>query len=223
MAIVFHSSMLRFHTIFFLVLLLVGFCRQLVAVPKDHPWQKVSRPEKLWSAVHPFKAGKVYRCGQRARIVTDSLQRAGVISDADGGQLDAFRHAYWMALMITEGLSARTARKVGEKHEKGNYLGFRKGEIEDSVRADSMATVMDLRNNEKGIETGKEFMAGNKNVSLIQLLINRIWNGELFILKKDAARNYLDCENKLITVSSYAGKWYIPKCLVKSNEIAVKH
>lgn len=223
MATEFHTRSSSFYMKFILALLLVAFCRQLVAGGTYKPWQKISRPEKLWSVAHPFKAKKVYRCGLRAKHVTDSLRRAGVMTDADGGQLDAFRHAYWMALMITEGLPERSVRTVGEKHEKGNYLGFRKGELEDSSRADSMATVMDLRNNEKGIETGKQFITGNKSLSLIQLLINRIWNGELFILKKDVTGRYLDCENKPITVSAYAGKWFIPKCLVKSNEIAVKH
>lgn len=201
------------------ILLLVAFGEQLVARPTTH----ISRPEKVWSIFHPFKARKVYRCAVRARFVTDSLEKAGVMSDKNGGQLDAFRHAYWMALLIQSGLSEKTARKVGENHERGNYLDWKRGQPEDSARADSMSSVMDLRNNESGIQIGKDFATGDKKVPLIDLVIAQIWDGKLSILKKDANGNYMDCSNQRIDIAAYKSRWYVPKCLVKSNEIVVAH
>lgn len=207
----------------FLVLLVVCFAQQLVACPKDKPWKRTSRPEKIWAACHPFKAKKVMRCAQRARFVTDSLEKAGVLSDKNGGQLDAFRHAYWMALIIENGLPERVARKVGEKHEKGNYLDFKKGKLEDSIRPDSMSCVMDLKNNEMGISIGKDFVSGDKSVTLIRLVIMKIWDGKLFILRKDASGKYLDCNDDELDMEKYKGQWNIPKCLVGSDKIVVKH
>src|ERR1044071_8372372 len=101
-----------------LILLLVASAQQVVAGSFRH----LSRPEKVWSVFHPFKARKAYHCAVRARFVTDSLEQAGVMSDKNGGQLDAFRHGYWMALMIETGIPEHAVRKIGENHERGNYL-----------------------------------------------------------------------------------------------------
>lgn len=219
----FHIRKALLYTKFVLVLLLVGFVRQVVACPKDKPWKRLSRPEKVWTIFHPVKAKKVYRCALRSRVVTDSLQAAGELSGFNGGQLDAFRHAYWTALMIEAGMKESVVARVGEKHEKGNYIDFRKGKTEDSARADSMACVMDLKNNAAGIAIGKDYVDGDKKLSLIQLVLIQLWNGKLFILHQDAEGNYLDCSGHVIVLKEYAGKWNIPKCLVNSDMISVSH
>lgn len=219
----FHTYSVSFFLRVSLVLLLVCSARQVAATPKVKPFRQLSRPEKVWAVLHPFKAKKSYACALRARIVTDSLEKAGVFTDRTGGQLDAFRHAYWMALMINVGLKEETVRTIGEKHEKGNYLDFRKGNAEDSIVPDSMSCVMDLKNNEKGIELGKQFRDGDKKISLINLIIIQIWNGKLFILKKDENGNYMDCEGKYIDLNKFIRIWSIPKCLVGSDQIAVSH
>jgi hypothetical protein len=149
------------------------------------------------------------------------LEKAGALTDSNGGQLDAFRHAYWCGLMMHY-LPERVVRRVGENHEHGNYIDFRKGKLEEGERSDSIASIMDLRNNEAGISIALS-EAERKNVSLIQIVINNIWNGKLCILKKDAAGNYLDKDDKLIKLNEYKNKWYIPKCIVSSDQIIVKH
>src|ERR1700751_2546470 len=63
-------------------------------------FRSLSYPEKLWVIEHPFVAKKAFHCTQRARLVTDSLEKTGILKDGNGGQLDAFRHAYWMALLV---------------------------------------------------------------------------------------------------------------------------
>lgn len=207
--------------LFVLILLLLHFSAE--GKGKLKAWRSLSRPEKCWTLVHPFKARKVYECAQRARFVTDSLEKAEVLKDGNGGQLDAFRHAYWMALMIDAGLSEKTVRRVGQRHEKGDFINFRKGRTEDGTRTDSLASVMDLLNNESGIKLGIQFHNGDKKISLIQSIIIQIWDGNLSILRKDFSGNYLTCKNDVIDLTQYDGQWFIPKCLQKSNEIAVQH
>lgn len=218
-----HTFKGRFYTLVVFLLLLAGPALQVEACPKDKPWRSASRPERIWSATHPFKAKKVVRCARRAQFITDSLGQANVITDRNGGQLDAFRHAYWMALMINEGLGETTVRKIGERHERGNYIDFRKGKQEDSVRADSMMCVMDLRNNTSGIAIGKQYRDGDKKISLIELILKGIWNGELAIMSKNAKGEYLDRNGDVIVLSKYAGAWSIPKHIVKSDMITVPH
>ncbi len=195
----------------------------LIAQENRKAWGSLSRPEKRWTIFHPCKARVVYRCAQRARFVTDSLEKAEVLKDGNGGQLDAFRHAYWMALLVNEGLKEKAVRKVGLVHERGNYIDFKTGKQEDGARPDSMACVMDAKNNEVGISIGKQFMKGDKTTSLIRLIIMNVWEGNLFILSKDAHGNYWSCQHQLIDLTSCKDKWGIPKCLVKSNEIAEVH
>jgi hypothetical protein len=220
--------MTEFHTarfirrqtaLLFLLLISVMACS---ARENSKPRRHVSRPEKVWSVLHPLKAKKVLTCARRSIVVTDSLLKAGTLTDRNGGQLDAFRHAYWMALMINAGMSEGVVRKVGERHEKGNYLDFKKGKLEDSARADSMMSVMDLRNNEAGIAAGKKYR-GDKKIPLIEMLLNEIWNGNMAIMSKNENGEYLDAQRNVIDLKQYAGKWYIPKHIVKSDMIDVQH
>lgn len=208
-----------------LVAILLCFILQfpLHAQEKRKAWGSLSRPEKCWTILHPCRARVVFRCAQRARFVTDSLEKAEALRDGNGGQLDAFRHAYWMALMVNEGLKEKAVRKVGLVHERGNYVDFKTGKLEDGARSDSMACVMDTKNNEVGITIGKQFMKGDKATSLIRLIIMNIWDGNLFIIRKDALGKYWSCQNQMIDLISFKDKWSIPKCLVKSNEIAEVH
>jgi hypothetical protein len=186
-------------------------------------FRSLSRPEKWWVAAHPFAAKRAWRCTRQARLVTDSLGKAGVLSDGNGGQLDAFRHAYWMALLVQK-MPARKAAKLGRAHEKGNYLDYLARRNEDGTRPDSLMCEMDLRNNAAGIAAGKAFRADTaKGKSLTENIIHLAWDGGLTIVKKDANGVPLTCEGRPIDLTMYDGKWFIPKCLVRSDEITVKH
>ena len=206
-----------------MIALLVFSCLQVEARSENNQSGRISRPEKVWSVLHPFKAKKVLNCARRAVRVTDSLEKAGVLTDRNGGQLDAFRHSYWMALMINEGMAEKTVKRVGERHEKGNYIDFRKGKLEDSLRADSMMTVMDLRNNASGIAVGKKYRDGDKKLPLIDTILNEIWNGNLAIMSKNANGEYLDAKGSVIETGKYINQWYIPKVIVNSDMIVVPH
>ncbi|HET6990009.1 MAG TPA: hypothetical protein VFJ43_01745, partial [Bacteroidia bacterium] len=148
----------------------------------------------------------------------DSLQKNGILKDGNGGQLDAFRHAYWMAL-LTQKIPSRKAEKLGKVHEKGNYQDWKKGKEEDSLRADSMMCVMDLKNNRSGIEIGKSYRndtAANK-ISLESQVLKAVKSGKLVIIKKNAAGQAIDENGRIIVLSQYNRKWFIPKILVRSD------
>lgn len=206
-----------------LIALLVISVGQVVASPKDKPWKRLSRPEKVWSAFHPFKAKKVLNCARRAQFVTDSLEKAEVLTDKNGGQLDAFRHAYWMALMVSRGMRENVVLQIGERHERGNYIDFKKQREEDGVRSDSMMCVMDLSNNIRGVAIGTRFRFGDKKLSLIEMILDEIWSGKLYIISKNATGDYLDKDGAVIKLEEYKDKWYIPKVIVNSEMIVVPH
>lgn len=215
---------------FFCVAFILVFAQHAGAQKTSTGFRALSAPEKRWVIAHPFIAKKAYRCSLKARAVTDSLDKAGVLADGMGGQLDAYRHAYWMAILVQE-ISPRKARKLGAAHENGNYRTFKKGGMEDGAIPDSMGSVMDLANNNSGIGIGLKYREELAHVTadtsvplpLETQVLHAVWNGELFILKKDAEGNYLDCTGNAIDLTRYAGRWNIPKCPAKSNEIIVPH
>lgn len=186
-------------------------------------FRHLSRPEKAWIMAHPFIAKKSWRITKQARFATDSMEKAGVLSDGNGGQLDAFRHAYWMALLVQK-IPARKAAQLGKAHEKGNYLEWKKGKREDGVYADSASCEMDLRNNASGIALGEKFKADTSasKGTLAELVLTEIREGKLAIVKKDAEGNALTCEGKIIDPAAFVRKWLLPKCLVPSNEVEIK-
>jgi hypothetical protein len=203
-------------------LILCGF--QLRAQNAVNGFFQLSRPEKCWTIAHPFVAKKAWVCTQQARAATDSLEKNGTLTDPDGGQLDAFRHAYWMALLVQK-MSAKKAEKLGIAHEKGNYIQFKKGQLEEKARPDSLASEMDLKNNRAGIEAGLKYKADTSlsKGSLVETILFLDWEGQLTITKKDSSGQYLTCEGKVIDLSVYTGIWSVPKCLVPSNNVAVEH
>lgn len=198
----------------FILLLIIGIeCYSQSLINK---FRHISRPEKIWALTHPFIARKCFRLTQQAQAATDSLLKNGILKDGNGGQLDAFRHAYWMALLASK-VSSRKAMELGNAHERGNYLDFKKGKAEDSLRADSIMCVMDLKNDSVGIEIGKIYRSAFSNVSLQQTVLNNVKSGKLFMIKKDALGNFQDQSGRKIDMKLFEGKWYIPKVLVHSN------
>ena len=179
-------------------------------------FHRLSCPEKRWVIFHPFIAKKTFHLTQQARatakeMVTDSL----LDGDEDGGQVDAFRHAYWMAL-LSQNICWRKALRLGKAHEKGNYLEFKKHRLEEGTLPDSASGAMDLFNNKMGIEIGK----ANKKTSIEELknkVRDAILAGKMKVIGKNNFRETLDCEGNKIDFSKYVHQWNIPKCLVNSD------
>ena len=177
----------------------------------------IGKYEIRWAFIHPFTAATIKVHLKKAMVVysevKDSKQLDGFES---GGTLDAFRHAFTMAY-LTRYIEVDKLRKLGKSHEKGNEYFFYKTHQEFGERADSLACVMDLRNNELGFEIGKKNKSASKE-DLKNIIIEQITVGNAWKLKKNNQNQYISCQNEPILVENYKGKWFLPKCLVKSNE-----
>ena len=183
-------------------------------------WQqfkKLSCPEKKWTIFHIFKAKKAYLVAKEAQRVADSVAKTPLLDgDTSGGQVDAFRHAYWMARLRQE-IGKRAALKLGKAHEKTNYQQYKNSLLEDGEAPDQISSEMDLFNNTVGITYTEKGTPYPKN-GLIYRIVNGILAGDYRIIKKDQKKNYLTCNNAIISKESLKGKWINNKCLIKSNK-----
>lgn len=172
--------------------------------------------EKRWAVFHPFAALKVKCIYKRCMpLYLEARKHPALDTISNGGKLDAFRHAFFMAA-FSQKIKARKVRKLGIAHEKGNYRDFLKGIKEEGEIPDSLSTVMDLFNNELGIKIGRE----NKKLELAELknkVMEEIKSGKALYFKRDA-HGYLSCSGERIPPGDYTGKWYIPKCLIATNK-----
>ncbi|MEE9406504.1 MAG: hypothetical protein V3V28_00375 [Polaribacter sp.] len=178
---------------------------------------KLSRPIKTWVIFHPFKAKKSLRISLETNKVADSVAKTNLLDkDAAGGQVDAFRHAYWMARLRQE-MGKSAARSLGKAHEKENYLTYKKRKLEDGVVPDEISSEMDLFNNDQGLKLTRKRSKTSRN-SLVYRIVNAIKSGKMKIIKKDKKGNFLTCNGKTISAEELKGKWKNNKCLVVSSE-----
>ena len=173
---------------------------------------KINGPELGWAFAHPFIAIKAKRISNRVIYIVDSLEANGILKDRSGGQLDAFKHAFWMASLSRE-IKVKKAYKLGLAHEKYNYRMSKKGK----GGGDKAASDMDLWNNNIGLDLGYI----NKNISedsLIEIVKDYVKNGEMKIIKKDPAGNSLNKQGQLIDKSTLK-TWGNARCLMYSDFI----
>ena len=182
-------------------------------------WQrfkKLSCAEKTWTIFHVFKAKKALKIAKEAQHVADSIAKTPLLDgDKSGGQVDAFRHAYWMARLHQE-IGKNAARSLGRAHEKANYQQYKNSLLEDGIAPDKISSDMDLFNNNIGLSLTQKGVYYPKN-GLIYRIVNAILAGQLKVIKKNKTRNYLTCDGKLISLKELKGKWKNNKCLVNSN------
>ena len=177
---------------------------------------KLSGPKRTWVIFHPFKAHKSLKVSKEANKVADSIKRTNLLDgDASGGQVDAFRHAYWMARLSQE-IGKSAAKSLGKAHEKENYLTYKARKLEDGVVPDKISSEMDLHNNDEGLKLLYKGSKVSKN-GLIYRIVNAIQKGKMKVIKKDKKGNFLTCKGKIILNEELAGKWKNKKCLVDSN------
>ena len=181
--------------------------------------KRTGRPEKWWAICHPFIVKKAAKLTLETARTLDSLKNAGTLGDdLAGGQLDAFKHSYWMAL-LSQNIKWRKARKLGKAHEKANYLSFKKALKKGRNNChDKVASDMDLWNNEKGIEIGRANKEAGR-IKLQQIVIDSINSGAMRIILKNREGKFVDCQNNEIPVDSLAGRWENKKCLVPSDMV----
>ncbi|MCW3084290.1 MAG: hypothetical protein JWP12_1656 [Bacteroidetes bacterium] len=203
--------------IVFIFLFLFSF-----AAAAQHPARKqfksISRPEKCWAFTHPFVAKKAFKITGIVRADVDSIKNINIIgTDLDGGKLDAFKHAYWMA-SLSLSIGTKKALKLGKAHEKGNYLEYKKHKLEDSILPDSLSSAMDLANNAAGVAVFGNCRTVRDRRETQGKVLHALMEGKLFMIKKDKHGNYLTCDGQLIDMNVWKGKWGIPKCLIASDQ-----
>ncbi len=178
---------------------------------------QISKYEYRWAFFHPFAAFKVKNHLKEAMNIYSSVKTSNILDNEEsGGTLDAFRHTFTMAY-LSRYVKTKKLRKLGKAHERGNEYFFHKKQQEFGERADSLACVMDLRNNELGFEIGLKYCQVSKE-ELKAIVIEQIKNGNAWKLKKNSQNQYVSCENEPILIENYKNQWFLPKCLIKSNE-----
>ncbi len=179
-------------------------------------FKQMHKAEKYYILFHPAAALKAYPLTVLAQNKTqEMLKDKDLDTDENGGQVDAFRHSFWMAL-LTQEIGAKKARKLGKAHEKAAYEDYLRLQNEDGVIPDFKASFMDLKNNEEGIHIGEQNPEASPE-ALTQIIKKEILDGKLWKLKKDANGNYYDHFEKLIPFSEWHGKWVNDKALVPSD------
>lgn len=203
--------MLRKITLLFLLIHFSSFSQS-----NWQKFKKLSAAKKTWVLFHPFKAKKALAISKETNRVADSLRKSPILDgDGAGGQVDAFRHAYWMARLHQE-IGESAARSLGKAHEKENYQTFKKRKLEDGVVPDEISSTMDLFNNEVGLTLTQKGSKTSRN-GLIYKIVNAIQQGKMKVIKKDKEGQFLTCSGNLISKESLIGKWKNNKCLVNSN------
>ena len=88
---------------------------------------KISCAEKWWVCIPSIYCEKNIQLTRYARNVADSVKKSDVLDgDISGGQVDAFKHAYWMST-LSQNIRWKAALRLGKAHEKGNYKSHKKG------------------------------------------------------------------------------------------------
>lgn len=177
----------------------------------------LSLPEKCWVATHPFIAKRSYIITQKTLKVTQDLKSSGQLDrDINGGQVDAFKHALWMAALVQE-IPWRKARRLGLAHEKGNYIQFRKAARRGEMSSHDLTSIaMDIWNNHRGIEIGLKHP--EETIAVLAEKVKRsILNGEMRIIRKDAEGHFLNVNNEVINPEVIKEKWDNPKMIVPSD------
>lgn len=177
---------------------------------------RLSVHEAGWALLHPAAAIKAHRIGKRlAPVYKDVAATRQLDAYSSGGQLDAFRHVFYMAAFAQK-IKVKKIRKLGRAHEKANYRQFRKGLHEEGELPDSLSSVMDLRNNELGFGIGSRHKAASLE-ELKGFVIDAIRAGEALIMSRNKKGNYLDCARSELPPHKLR-QWNTPKCLVSSEQ-----
>ena len=199
------------------LVLILFHCTGALAQSAAASYFDLSGPEKFWVITHFLKAKKAFEITGEVLKTTDSVSKTGLLDpDLNGGQLDAFKHGFWMA-SLTRSIGKKAALKLGAAHEKGNYQDFKNRRKEDGMVPDKMASEMDLFNNRIGADLA--VASSSETVGeLVNEIAEAIKAGRLKILKKDSRGNFLDCQGDVLSEEELSGKWETAKCLVDSDE-----
>lgn len=151
--------------------------------------------EKKWALLNPVDALFIKENAATAYKVTNDLVKSGVLANPTDGTADAFRHAFWNALnTIVVGIEK--AEEFATLHELGET---NPAKDPNSPDYDPRAIQMDLHNNYVGREVGKTFGNVLKIEDVKNAILDKLKNGDLFIIKQDANGNPVDKSGNMIT------------------------
>ena len=183
---------------------------------KISAFKNLGGAEKLWVMLHPFSANNAYSISKEVdELSKEMIENNQLDADGAGGKIDAFRHAYWMALLTIEMGPAR-ARWLGKAHEKKNEKDFKKGRLEDGAVPDKVSKEMDLFNNEIGISIGEKYKNEHRK-NIKQIVLDKLKEGEMVIISKDRNKNSLDKNGNIIPNEKWEKNWENERVLVPSN------
>lgn len=178
--------------------------------------RSLSSYEKTWACFHPIAAIKIKGIAKKIMPIYIENTKSDVLdSFENGGKLDAFRHTFFMAAFAQK-IKAKKVRKLSIAHEKGNYKDFLNIQTEHGEIPDSLSTVMDIFNNNIGIEAGKK-NPEKPMEELKEYILNLISEGKVLYFKRNTNGDYLTCDGNIIVLKKFEGKWFVPKCLISSN------
>ena len=199
--------------VFLLLISISGFSQNNGFVKK---FKTLDFAEKKWVLTHLFKAKKAWQITQYSLLMAKKMKKDSLLDgDESGGQIDAFRHGFWMA-SLSQKIGARAALKLENAHEKANENDYKKRKLEEGSVPDKAAGDMDLQNNKIGVAIGK----ANRSVSekeLVEIIKKEILTGNFWVIKKNTNGDFLTENGEILQLSEYRGKWITPKCLVRSN------
>ena len=209
---------MKINKVFAIIFIMTLLSFTKATAQKISAFKDLGGAEKLWVVLHPFAAGKAYNISKDVEeLCQEMIEKEQLDADGAGGKIDAFRHAYWMAILTKE-LGPARARWLGKAHEKKNKKDFEKGRLEDGAVPDKVSKEMDLFNNEVGIEIGEEYENAS-NEQLKQIILEKLEEGEMLIIKKDRRKNSLDENGKVIPNENWERSWENERVLVPSNFI----
>lgn len=201
--------------VFVIVFIFLG--SQISAQSNWEKFWKLSTTHQIWVVFHPFKAKKASEISMEATRVSDSVAKTDLLDkDIAGGQVDAFRHAYWMARLRQE-IGKRAAFSLGKAHENDNYRTFKKHQNENGILPDQASKEMDLFNNNVGLGFTQKGILVSQN-ELTQNIVDAILIGDLKVIKKDTLGNYLTCDGELIPSEDLGNSWQNTKCVIPSKK-----
>lgn len=174
---------------------------------------KLSCPEKVWVISHLFSARKAFNITTSVEPVILQVKSQKQLDNyIHGGELDAFRHAYWMAA-LTKSIGKKKALSLGRAHEKGNYRDFRKKRNEEGILPDSLSSVMDLHNNKQGAMLAEK----TEYNELVRVIIDAVKSGKMKGLLRNNDGQLTDCSGNI--PERNLSQWYVPYCLVSTDSL----
>jgi hypothetical protein len=192
------------------MLLLVCFCAGQTPV--------AGRSEKIWAVFHPVAAIKVKRISRNCNVLYSEVLHGKKLDTLEnGGKMDAFRHVFYMAAFAQK-ILLHKLRKLGEAHERSNYRAFLKHKNEYGGLADSISSVMDLRNNDLGLALGCNY----RSVTLTQLkelATDAVLSGKGVIIRRNSRGYPESCHGVPVDENDDRGKWNRERCLVRSDHV----